>query len=253
MPRRRGALTSRIVALTVAITLALTFTACSSTYMLSSDAPKSGDLKRIVLLPINFDSSPPPLIAPGVEVMGERILLFLEARGYEVVLPRMSTTLALWKACTRDVGGISKQGGKGLDIDRYNEARSHLVRRTLESVSADAVVAVTVMVREGRYTGTKLRWDGVSREVPINTEATTHAVMMLRGEAAGTTLRTSVFDAKGRLIFQRYVGLEPVNAYKIVGNKYRPIIRKDLFQDEPLLEEAVALSFEPWMSPPSEP
>lgn len=223
--------------------------AFAPSYQLADDAPKSGDFTRLVLLPMNFDQSPNPALAPGAELMEERTRRYLEASGYEVVVPRMSTTLALWKACTEAVGGIADVDGEELIVERYERARSDLVRRTLESNPADGVVSAAVMVREGRYSGFNLRWDGVERPVPIDMGKTNLTIAYLNGTDAGISLRISVFDRNGRKIFERYVGLEPLRRYQVVYPRVEISERKDLFQDDALIEEVIALSFQPWLVP----
>jgi hypothetical protein len=65
-------------------------------------------------------------------------------------------------------------------------------------------------------------------------------------------LRTSVFDRTGSLLFERYAGLEVINEYEITGSNIETKVRTDLFQDSDLLDEAISLSFQPWLGPPLE-
>ncbi len=240
-------------ALLTAIALALDSCALISSHYLAADAPKSSDFGRVVLLPMNYDSSPRPEFAAGVEQVGEQMRRFLEASGYEVIMPRMSDTLVLWKASSEEVGGILQLDGKSLDEERYESARSDLVRRMLDSFPADGVVSGSVMVREGRYRGLTLRWDGVTRPVPVNKERSVRSGFNIRGKAEGTSLRTTVFDRVGNRIFERYVGLEPLDGFKMGNLGYEVRRRKDLFLDEALLLEAIAISFQPWLVQPSKP
>lgn len=172
-----------------------------------------------MLLPINYDSAPRAEFAAGVEMMGDRLRVFLEANGFEVVVPRLSTTLAVWKECVDEVGGISHDHGKSLDEERYEKARSKLALRILDEYSADGVISAKILVRKGRYSGRDLRWDGVARRVPIDSGKTTSPILALRGSAGGTSLRTSVFDRNGTLFFERYAGLEPMDGWVIVGHE----------------------------------
>jgi len=215
---------------------------------LDVDAPKSSDFERVVLLPMNYDSSPRPEIAAGLDLVGEQMREFLEARGYDVITPRM----ALWKASSDEVGGILHPDGKSLDKARYERARSEFVRRVLGSFPAEGVIAGTVLLRKGRYRGLTLRWDGVTRPVPIRTENSTRAGFDLRGNGVGTSLRTSVFDQDGNVFFERYVGLEPIDGYEMFVSHYDSWRRKDLFLDETLIREAVEVSFQPWLIEPHE-
>ncbi len=217
-------------------------------FRLIDGAPKSSDFKRVVLLPMNFDHAPHPQLAPGVELMGERIRSYLEARGYEVVSPRMSTTLALWKTSTEAVGGIADEDGIKLNDERYREAQAELVRRTLESLPADGVISAAILIREARYSGQYLHWDGVRRPVAFSGK-TNHAILYLKGKAPATSLRTRVFDGKGRNIFERYVGLEPTLRVELEYSRYRIVPRSDLFHDDVLIEEGISLSFQPWLLP----
>ncbi len=224
--------------------------ACGGPYHLASDAPKSRDLERLVLLPLNFESAPNPVIAPGTELVREKIRSYLEGMGYEVLEPRMSTTLALWRKCTEDVGGIDEKQGRELSTDRFELARSDLVRRTFESLPADGAVAGTVMLREGRYSGRSLHWDDVTRPVRVDNESN-YPVLALRGKGVGISLRTTVFDRQGRKVFERTVGLEVVTRYEADHSRLRSITRTDLFQDAALLEDSISLSFRPWLDAPA--
>lgn len=198
---------------------------------------------------MNFDRTPRPALAPGAERVGERIRDYLEQRGYEVVQPRMSTTLALWKECARRAGGIAAEEGREVDDDRYEWARSELVRRILDQLPADGAVTGAVMARQARYGGRRLHWDGVSRLAPIYNESN-FPILSLRGKDVGTSLRTTVFDREGRKIFERYVGLEPIHRYVAQQKRIRRVERTDLFQDDALLDDAISLSLQPWLAPP---
>jgi hypothetical protein len=197
---------------------------------------------------MNFDHSPSAPIAAGAELLGERIRSQLEARGFEVLAPEMSATLALWKQCSESVGGIADASGQKLDRERYARARSELVRRTLESLPADGAVSAAVLVREARYNGNRLAWDGVMRPVLLDMGNTNRAVLALKGKDMGVSLRTTVFDREGRNIFERYVGLEPLRRFRVKDNRLQISERTDLFQDEAMLEQSVALSFQPWLT-----
>ena len=218
-------------------------------FHLSDDAPKSSDFETVVFLPMNFDHLPRPALAQGAERMGDEILDYLEASGYQVVVPRMSSTLALWGECVDHVGGITTGSGEALDQERYDGARSELVRRTLESLPAHGVISATVLVREGRYSGRKLRWDGVGRTVSIDMGDSNLPVAYLNGTDAATSLRTSVFGRRGQKIFERTVGLEPLHRYQVEYPRLKAVERTDLFQNEALIEEVIALSFQPWLVP----
>jgi hypothetical protein len=242
--RARGALVFPL-----AISFALGCGLVAPRFHLAEDAPKSGDFSRVVLLPMNFEHSPRASLAPGTELMGERIRSYLEASGYQVVVPRMSDTLALWKQSVQAVGGITDESGEALDKERYARARSELVRGTLASIPADGVVAATVLARPGRYVGMDLSWDGAMRPMPIDMGNTNVPVMKLNGKDLGTSLRTSVFDRDGRNVFERYVGLEPMRRIRVVDGRVKLEERKDLFQNEALIASGIALSFQPWLVP----
>jgi hypothetical protein len=235
-----------LVVLLGVVALASGCTLLPKPYQLAEDAPKASDLENLVLLPMNFDHLPRPALAPGTESMGARVRGYLESRGYRVLTPKMSTTLGLWKSCTVEVGGITDESGT-LDAEQYARARALLVRRTLEALPADGVVASTVLVRKARYSGHNLVWDGVMRPVRVDMGDSNRFAAYLRGQGEGISLRTSVFERDGDRIFERYAGLEPLREFRADEGV---LVRKDLFLDEPLLEEAIVLSFEPWLMPP---
>jgi hypothetical protein len=237
-------------AFTVLSTACLLGSGCGvfgQSYHLAADAPKSSDFRQVVLLPSNFDRTPISALASGTELITERVRRHLEEAGFEVVAPSMSTTLALWKECIEDAGGILDESGRKLDTPRYETARSDLMRRMLASHRADGVVAPAVIVRKARIIGSKLSWDGVQRPVPVDIAETNLAVLQLHGNELGVSLRTSVFDRSGRNVFERFVGLEPLRGFRVKGGRGEIYTRTDLFQDESIIQHAVVLSFEPWL------
>lgn len=233
------------------LTAGLLASGCSLTprsYHLAEDASRSTEFRRLSLLPMNVDRTPIAVLAPGAELMGERIRSHLEAKGFQVVAPPMSKTLEIWKQCVADVGGLTHESGEMLDPERYARARSELARRTLESYPADGVVASAVVLRDARYSGDKLAWDGVMRPALVDISESNRALIQFRGHELGISLRTSVFDREGRNIFERYVGLEPLRRFRVKDGRMQVANRTDLFQEEAIIAQGVTLSFEPWLS-----
>ena len=101
-----------------------------------------------------------------------------------------------------------------------------LVRRVLERSTADAVVVPTLLVREARFEGMNVMWDGVRREAPIDKGGTTRFVLFMNGEDLATSLRVTVYDGTGRKIFERHAGLEPMTRYaEVLGGEIGGIVR----------------------------
>jgi hypothetical protein len=66
----------------------------------------------------------------------------------------------------------------------------------------------------------------------------------------------TILTPDGTRVFERYVGLEPIEQYRmsgvgtVGGVSIQGSHRNDLFRDRELLEEAVTRSFEPLLEPP---
>jgi hypothetical protein len=232
--------------------LGLLLAACASgPAFIAKDAPASSDLRSVLVLPANFDSSPGPLLTHGAELVESELRDYLVDRGYEVRSLRLSSVLAHWSAGVDDVGGTISDEDAKLSPSLYDAARREVARRALADDPADAVVMPTLLVRTGRVYGPHLHWDGVVREIPIDLKNTNVGITGMSGKAPGTSLRVSVYDARAVKIFERIVGLEPINMIEGMSQtRYRWDVRDDLFRDGPLLREGIVTSFEPWLAGP---
>ena len=236
----------RLVACT-AVATSLAGCASFAPYFLDRDAPKASELRSSLLLPFNFDLAPAPQFVQGTEILEEKMVRFLADSGLQVHRLALSATLEEWSLSLKEVGGIESGRPGQLDPERHEAARAALVRRVLALQAADAVVLPTVLAREAHYSGQKLHWDGVWRDAPIDMGGTTRALAYLDGSEFATSLRVSVYDRSGNKIFERYAGLEPIARYETKQDRWRRVLRTDLFEDDEILDSGVRMAFDPWI------
>jgi hypothetical protein len=224
-------------------------TETTGVYMVE-DPPTEEELHKILFLPMNFDSAPPAAYLAGTEIVSERLITYLQECGHDVSKARLSEVMSGWQKAIDQVGGLTAADGQTMDEERYELARVQLVRRLLAAHPADGVLMPTLFIREGRINGTNLRWDGVSRPIPIYNVGTNAPVANVVGKDRGTSIRISVFDESGRMVFERYAGIEPITKYRITGGGLHKDDRRDLFQDESILSQSIRVSLTPLIDPP---
>jgi len=219
-------------------------------YTLAPNAPKSAELRSLLVLPLNFDVAPSPRFVLGTEILEAEVVRFLSESGFDVYQMRLSAVAEDWRSSQQEVGGLESTRRGKLDDESYESARAAVARRALARQPADAAVVPTFLVREARYDGQKLTWDGVTRDVPLDMSGTTRALAYVKGKLHATSLRVTVYDRSGRKIFERYAGLEPLTRIVVSQDHWRQEARTDLFADAPLLESGVRMAFDPWLVAP---
>lgn len=240
----------RIQRSSVSILVACSLACATSPYFIAENAPASDDVTSVLLLPANFDHAPPPLLAAGTELIDEKVAAYLRERGYEVHTPKLSSVIAWWSTSAESVGGIEKGKAEAVDDERFEAARREVARLALADQPAGIVVMPTVLIREGQAYGGRLHWDGVVRPFTIDMKETNMPVTSMAGAAPGTSLRVSLYDTRPEKVFERFVGLEPINALRVMPDRkhWTADFRNDLFQDEKLVGRGVVTAFEPWLA-----
>lgn len=214
--------------------------------------PPSGGIETVLVLPMNFDHSPNASLQQGLRALEREIESQLSAAGFTLVEPRMSKVMKQWtRLVMQGTGGRSTQSS-ALSGENYETAREHLARRMLKTHPADMVVMPTLLLREGRYSGSNLRWDSVKRPVVME-ERKAGASATPTGKDLGTSIRVTLYDRDGNRVFERYAGLEPImrysmnDAYYVHEFRMKSKTRDDLFEDAAIITEGVKLAFEPWL------
>jgi hypothetical protein len=220
---------------------------------LVEDAPSSRDVNEFVLLPMNFARSPGSGFVEGVERLDAEVLRQLTGAGFRIKRVRLSWVTEQWQESIEVVGGIASKRGTQIDEAKNIAAREELARRVLAQNQADVVVMATLMIRKGRYMGTRLKWDGVKREVMVDRSKSAPTAEVIRGYDEGTSIRIFLFDDKGRRFFERYAGLETIFRYVFNSAFYIDEFdiqreqRTDLFERPEILIEGVSTAFQPWL------
>jgi len=226
---------------------------------LVEDPPPQDDLRSLLVLPISFDSTAAQryisteMFVRGTARLSDGLLHYLESCGHEVTpLPSGEVALA-WVEAAEAVGGVWAEDGRTLLEDRYESARASLAERLLRRHPADGIVMAGIFVREGRYVGLHLRWDGVSRPMKLEQKNNQAYVSSTMGGDVATSIGVTVFDRAGRKIYQRYGGIEPIIEYSYVGGgvmsystgSFSRRNRTDLFEDDALLQDSIRVALTP--------
>lgn len=226
-------------AVLTALMLLMTLIGCVGyqPHYLARDSPPPYSIKRVVLMPTNFNVSSPRLWTSRLDRTGELLAAELVASGRRVQTVDYRDALDAWQGAVSEAGGLMK-GATELTEDRYAVARSSLARAILNESDADVVVLATVVKGLGSANGSRnVKWDGVTRRVEIDVRGRRSQHFRLDGKYRVSSLRLSVVDRKGRLIFEKTRGLEILESLLIDQNEgiFREVERTDLFQDEELL------------------
>jgi len=225
--------------------------ACAHPYFTASDAPRGDALRTLQVLPLNFEFAPPSEWLEGIARVQALVQSRLEASGHSVRPVPMRTVLELWSSALREVGGVTAAVDP-FQEPRYRQARVLLAERLLADGDADAVVMPTLVPRTAEIEGRTLLWDGVKRKLEVESvDATVDRKYTQTPNARVASLRISVFDRKGELLFERLRGLEPLVWIRVERGHYRVEDRTKLFQDEALLSDEVRTAFEPFLVAPT--
>lgn len=237
--------------------IALAGCAGGAAYM-DEAAPAATEVRTVLVVPMNFDATPPVHLVEGVERLEGAITAYLATGGREVARAGLPEVMREWGSIAPASGLASEEGA--LREEQLESARDQLVQRLLAWHPVDAVAMPTLLIREGWFSGNALRWDGAYRPVSIKYErGSLMEVQRISGKGHGTSLRMVLYGRDGSKFFDRYAGLEPILRYTMGGfgstrgGRIESYTRDDLFQDPAILEEAVALSFSPWIAPSEEP
>jgi hypothetical protein len=182
---------------------------------------------------------------------------YLEATGQEATFLDRSDVESKWAEAVGSGGGIVDEKRKWLVEARYATARAAFARRVAAETGADQVLMPSLMVREGRYSGTNLRWDGVMRRLDMKNQ-NPHASTRISGKDLALSIRVSIFDADGELVFEQLGGIEPITAYEHTAGKVTEMdsgsvkrrIRDDLFEDDAILRDSVRVALTPLIEAP---
>jgi len=191
--------------------------------------------QRIVVLPTNFDATPPNYLAPGTERLTQVVAKRIEDSGRTVVRVPPSGALAAARQSLRDLGLNKKY--------RPKKVRPHLSQNLASQHSADLVIISTVVVRDAEGAGSSVSWDGAeqqfwSHKLPARISATK------RPKGIALSLHVLGFDARGEPVFEAYGGLELAYAVRMVGrDTYRVTQRDKLLEDAGVLSAGVERAF----------
>lgn len=256
MSGRRRRARALLVGGTVWLVFAFVFACVGGGAWVAEDAPPPAEIQAILVVPMNFDMTPPPELQRGTELVQAEVRAYLASTGREVRRASMYDVVRHWRELAEEAGGFTSDDGELLGAE-LEAAREELARRLAEPTGVDTVAMPTLLIREGYYSGTWMRWDGVSRKVPVQADSLMEA-QSIAGKGEATSLRMSLYAPDGSKFFERYAGLEPLLAWRMSGfgtaqgGRIEGKPRRDLFREPEIIEDAVRLSLEPLIEPPEE-
>lgn len=240
--------------------LALLSVACGAKqdFQFGEGAPTASQLDSVLYVPLNFDYTPGPELVDGVERLDREVRRQLGEAGVVLHEVRRSEVARQWREAQQALGGLSASSAGGVDADRYDLAREELARRLLADRPDAAVIMPQFVVTEGRYVGTRLRWDGVYKPPVVERKNRGVTAAMIKGKDMGVSVRISVFDRAGKRYFDRKAGIEPLMRYFFNEAFYvdefdiKKEVRADLLEDSQALGEGVATALDPWIPKPGD-
>lgn len=245
--------------LLVTLVANLTMSSCAGTpkdLFLTETLPPVDQIKTAVLMPLNFDHTANASLQDGLKKLQLELATQLNAAGIETIEPRMSTVMGTWRMLVKQANGESSTSNTALSGPNYLAAREELAKRMLKAHPADMVVMPTLLFREGRYSGTRLKWDSVKRPVVMTERATGASTAMIKGKDRATSVRITLFDREGHRVFERHGGIEPMTRYSMNDAFYfsefqmKSKLRDDLFEDPWMITDGVRIALEPWLVVP---
>jgi hypothetical protein len=223
---------------------------------LVEDAPRGVEIRTVLLVPMNFDATPPTELVHGVEILDRKVARYVEDSGRRVQRASLADVMHEWQKLAGEVGGFVDANGSVILDERVEWARGELARRLAADRACDVVLMPSLLVRPGWYSGIKLRWDGVTRIVPIDLEPGSFMeTQSIAGQGLGTSLRMTGYTPGGDKFFERFAGLEPVDRFEMGGfgttrgGYVRSSRRDDLFEDTEILDEGIAMGFASLIEP----
>lgn len=214
------------------------------------NAPEGSSLRRLMLLPANFDSEIPSSWVAGLDVIGEQIERYLTESGRTVDRLRLGDTLEQWEEVSARAGDLVGPDGWP-DRDRVDAAHGDLTRSLLSTSDADALVVVSVEKKlakvERAYIGDSqarsvrgyLQWDGVKIKAPVKVEERRYQHYPIDGTFLVASMRIGVFGRSGEKYFEALHGLESLEYVQVRGDRFWSVRVAAPFRDETLMGKRV--------------
>ncbi len=220
-------------------------------YLLSPDRGTASDLRRVLLLGFNVIPGLPVGLVGITDPILEEIAAYLEAHDLRVDQGDSETSRSLWLECARETD--EQLPGE----PDWSVTGRRFVSRLREQWVFDAVVVPTLLYRKVEIHGSRVKWDGVVRELrglraPMSgrfSSRGSHSVIAI-------SLHLIVLGASSDEHFHGIGGLEILQEVDDLRRSHRRMhfrIREDLFQQPDLLREGIAIAFDPYLGPPENP
>ena len=228
-------------------------------YAIAPGQEGANGAKAFLLLPLNLVVALPAELERPSRRVSQLTADYLADCGKDVSSLGLYSARDFWRGAVRDAE-------QSEDAEQTFDAAAPLfVRRIRESQPFDALVMPSLVYRTARIAqGSRfVAWDGVKRELEtVNEPHNVGGFIVMvdpAGEMPAVSLHVFVFDAEGERIFESYGGLDLVHKFDF--SSAPKVIRKDhldmplksrRLDDEAALREGIAVTFEPYLTPPPE-
>jgi hypothetical protein len=221
---------------------------CAGPSSVASGFEGASALRDVVLFPLNVVVPLPPGLEDAAPFVDEELRSYLDSHARRVQSLTPEEALAAWLASAqalKEEVGASQMSFEGAAAILATQL--HLERRF------DALVLPWIALRPAKVRGRSVSWDGVTRTLRIvNPEGRSLQVLRdLEAQAAAPSLQLAVFSPDGRKLFEGVGGLDLLHALVLEGQPTRIgaelLPRAQIFTDRSLLEEGIAVSFDPFL------
>ena len=207
-------------------------------------------LRTLSVLPLNVVVAMPGELEEGAAPVEAALLDYLEASGKQVERISFAKAHDAWVSSAAD---LRKQVGPQGEVSFEGAAR-HLALRLRKQQEFDALIVPLLAFRPADLRTRFVSWDGVERSLEtvgeVRQKGSTVFSNSFHGKITAPSLIVFVFSPSGELIFQGTGGLDLAHRARIFSGKtmsettWQLELRPELFPDESLLREGVAVAFD---------
>jgi hypothetical protein len=205
-------------------------------------------VQDLLLLPLDVVAPVPAGVEPGVAYVEAELQAALEAHGKRVQTLAPRDAHAAWLAAAQAL-----KSEVGVDAMRFEGAARVLARKLARERRFDALVLAWIALRPAKVRGRSVRWDGVTRTLPVVNPSGRSLGFLedFEAQAAVPSIQLAVFSAAGEPLFEGIGGLDLIHVLAVEGDPpkvdARPRPPAEVFSDRTPLREGIALALDPFL------
>jgi hypothetical protein len=200
---------------------------------------------RVLVEPIRVSEGLPKRFDEGLVQLLQLLRQRLSSIGV-IVLTQEETDLALAGLHPEGQNLYSPSTGK-IVKRRVVEERLKYLSALAEKDACDMVVTPSLVVRKAEFMGTKARWDGVIRRIPIDYVRMGAGGIKVKGTDPGLSLGIIITDLNNDVIHKSIGGIDLLYRYGnlVTEEDVHAEIRPNALEDPVKLRESVAVALHP--------